>query len=389
MNLEIKRVGQIDHANITFGDLTVLVGPQATGKSILLEFLKLLVDTGQVQEEFRKHGLDWERRVDNFFDIYFGEGMRRIWREGESEIVLDGKPVAMSSLASKSKKDREEHLFFIPAQRVLTLRDGWPRPFTDYAPGDPFTVREFSERLRLLMEIDFPKKQQPMVFPQTGRLKSEIRKLLEEALFTGFKLNVDRSRAQKRLVLSEGEPEKQLPYMVWSAGQREFVPLLLGLYRALPAGATSRKPELNWIVIEEIEMGLHPRAISVVLLLVLDLLARGYRVCLSTHSPHVLEMVWALRIFAEHQADSSVLLGLFNAQRTRPMIELAEEVLKKIARVYYFDSESGRTRDISALDPTSEDKDMSLWGGLGEFSSRASELVAEVISNSRIARGIR
>jgi hypothetical protein len=42
----------------------------------------------------------------------------------------------------------EERSFFIPAQRVLTLsRDGWLRPFTDYKPGDPFCVRDFSEKL--------------------------------------------------------------------------------------------------------------------------------------------------------------------------------------------------------------------------------------------------
>ena len=42
-------------------------------------------------------------------------------------------------------------------------------------------------------------------------------------------------------------------------------------------------------------MGLHPRAISVVVLMVFELMKRGYRVCLSTHSPQVLEAVWVLR----------------------------------------------------------------------------------------------
>ena len=42
-------------------------------------------------------------------------------------------------------------------------------------------------------------------------------------------------------------------------------------------------------------MGLHPRAVSGVLLMVLELLRRGYRVCLSTHSTQVLEFAWALR----------------------------------------------------------------------------------------------
>jgi ABC-type transport system involved in cytochrome bd biosynthesis fused ATPase/permease subunit len=46
-----RSVGQIAEASLTFGDLTTLVGPQATGKSIALQLLKLMVDAGQVQEE--------------------------------------------------------------------------------------------------------------------------------------------------------------------------------------------------------------------------------------------------------------------------------------------------------------------------------------------------
>jgi len=46
--LSLVNVGQMKRANVAFGDLTVLVGPQASGKSILLQFLKLLVDGGFV-----------------------------------------------------------------------------------------------------------------------------------------------------------------------------------------------------------------------------------------------------------------------------------------------------------------------------------------------------
>jgi predicted ATPase len=75
--------------------------------------------------------------------------------------------------------------------------------------------------------------------------------------------------------------------MVWSAGQREFVPLLLGLYWLMPSTQSSRRGTIEWVVLEEVEMGLHPRAISVLLLMVLELVTRGYRVCLSTHSPQI------------------------------------------------------------------------------------------------------
>jgi hypothetical protein len=48
----------------------VLVGPQATGKSIALQLLKLVIDVGQVQAELRRYGLDWDGRVDRFLDVY-------------------------------------------------------------------------------------------------------------------------------------------------------------------------------------------------------------------------------------------------------------------------------------------------------------------------------
>ncbi len=44
--LRIERVGPIGQAEIRFGDLTILVGPQASGKSIALQLFKLIHDTG-------------------------------------------------------------------------------------------------------------------------------------------------------------------------------------------------------------------------------------------------------------------------------------------------------------------------------------------------------
>lgn len=162
--LKLQNVGQIKQAELKFGDLTVLVGPQATGKSITLQFLKLLVDTGNVQEELRRYGLDWSGSLPDFLDVYFGEWMRSIWKDRDSAVTWNAKPVDMSGLIKRKRKTKAEALFFIPAQRVLALRDGWPRPFTDYTPGDPFAVREFSEKLRVLVEQEFTASES--LFPQ-------------------------------------------------------------------------------------------------------------------------------------------------------------------------------------------------------------------------------
>ena len=378
MHLKLTNVGQINEADLKFGDLTVFVGPQATGKSIALQFLKLMTDTGHVQEELKRYGLDWSGKLPEFFDIYFGEGMRSIWRDGESAVLWKDKPIDIPKLVGRKQRKKEDSLFFIPAQRVLTLRDGWPRPFTDYSPGDPFAVREFSEKLRVLVEQEFGSKEN--LFPQERRLKKEFRDLLQQCVFGSFRLQVDKSRVQKRLVLkTKGEP---LPFMVWSAGQREVVPLLLGLYWLMPPTKVSRRGGVEWVVLEELEMGLHPRAISVLLLMVLELVTRGYRVCMSTHSPQVLELVWALRHLKANGAPPSSLLEVFHAPNTQSMRKLAESVMSKTVKVHYFDPVTGCSKDISDLDPESEEAGEGGWGGLTEFSGRANVAVARAVANA-------
>lgn len=377
-SLKIHQLGQITEAHLSFGDLTIFVGPQATGKSIALQLLKLMVDAGQIQDEMRRYGIDWSGNLPDFIDAYFGEGMRSIWKKGESSVSWQGTTVDLEKLVSRKQRGKKENLFFIPAQRVLTLRDGWPRPFTDYSPGDPFAVREFSEKLRNLMEKEVGSES---LFPQSKRLKKEFRELLARDVFSTFSLKVDKVRSQKRLVLGNESGGDGLPYMVWSAGQREFVPLLLGLYWLMPSSAVARRGSVEWVVLEELEMGLHPKAISVVMLMVFELLHRGYRVCLSTHSAQVLDSVWALNHLRTNQAKPDDLLKVFDAPFTVGMRRLAESVLKKKTKVHYFERESGITRDISSLDPEAEEIGDAGWGGLSEFSARANDVVARVVAN--------
>ena len=80
---------------------TVLVGPQASGESIFLQFLQLLLDTGSVLNELRKNGLSWNRDIGKFLDIYLGEGMREIWKNGDkSEIRARFIPARFSPMLS-------------------------------------------------------------------------------------------------------------------------------------------------------------------------------------------------------------------------------------------------------------------------------------------------
>ncbi|UQA55529.1 AAA family ATPase [Polyangium aurulentum] len=373
--IQLKNVGPIGEADVTLGDLTVLVGPQATGKSVFLQVLKLIVDFPAIQAELRRFNIDWQGDPQSFFELYFGDGMGDLWGT-ESGLWVDGETRSLPDFArSPRNRSKDEHLFFIPAQRVMSLRDGLTRPFTDYRAGDPFALRAFSEKLHGLVQNEFGK--DPGLFPKANRLNASLREPLVEHVFGGFGLNVDAEKFQKRIVLSPPEGGKSLPYLVWSAGQREFVPLLLGLYWLLPPGKVSRRGELEWVVIEELEMGLHPKAISATLALVLELLSRGYRVCLSTHSPHVLDVVWGLQFLKANGGEPGEVLEILGLSVNPSTKKLAKAALDKTFKVHSF-RRGAPVEDISGLDPTSESKEEAGWGGLTEFSGRVGDVVAKV-----------
>ena len=269
--LKVNSLGQIHEVDITFGDLTVFVGEQASGKSILLQLMKLISDAGGITQTLRKHGYDWQKNSDKFLSLYFGEGMEGIWNDDETTVTYDRTEFTPQKATLKRKKD--ESIFLIPAHRVVTLKDGWPRAFTDYGTSDPYVVKEFSEQLRLLMEAGLGSGKSA-IFPQEGRMNKTIRDAIGKSIFGKAEVRLDKSGLRKRIVLDvEGT---QLPFMVWSTGQREFAPLLLGMYWLMPSGNTQKKNNINWVVIEEPEMGLHPKAISALLLIFLELLRRGY-----------------------------------------------------------------------------------------------------------------
>lgn len=387
--LEVEHFGPIRRADVALGDLTVCVGPQASGKTLFWQLFKLLLDDRSVRADLARFNIDWGQDPDVFRDLYFGEGTRRLFDE-RTVVRLDERASDLRRLAGarrpRAGAGRKEKVFYVPAQRVLALRDGTTRPFSDYQTGDPFVLREFSDRLHHLVQSEFARAE--TLFPQGNRLDVRLRELLNDAVFRGFHLVWKADRHQKRLFLRHGETE--LPFLVWSAGQREFVPLLLGLYWLMPAGGVSCRNELRWVIIEEPEMGLHPRAISSFMLLVLGLLERGYRVGLSTHSPHVLDVVWGLRVLKDHGGEEKdvrkMLGGIPSTPKTK---EIAERALRKEITVHYFKPHKDGvvTVDVSGLDPGSERSDEAEWGGLTGFTATVGDVVAEVVARHEGGRG--
>ncbi len=384
MRLSVQNLGPIAEADVTFGDLTILVGPQATGKSIFLQTLKLVQDCALIKAALNNQGYVWSLSgfPDDFLELVYGEGAEIIWH-ANSEVKLNGKKFSIkTALKSDAGQFNEQawNAVYIPAQRSLALANGWVRPFEGYELATPYVLKEFSDALRLnlqmgLFDDDFKSKKLNL----SRQISRSVEKLINSLIYQDGEIFIDNHQLRRRITMKVRDAS--VPVMNWSTGQREFLPLMLTLYMIL-----NRRPRPPYIIIEEPEMGLHPKAIQAFLLLVLELIQNGHKVILSTHSPVVLEMAWALRFLQQGQATAADVAKLFEVEPSADLLPLFERALTADTKVYYFDRrpEDGRVhaRDISSLDAESDDPGIAGWGGLTDFVSRAGAVVSQVMARS-------
>lgn len=86
--------------------------------------------------------------------------------------------------------------------------------------------------------------------------------------------------------------------MAWSAGQKEFMPLLLGIYcLSGPPTQVVNREDYEWVIIEEPEMGLHPQAIQSVLLEIIELIKTDIRLSYQHTLPHFQSLYGLSTIF--------------------------------------------------------------------------------------------
>ena len=257
-----------------------------------------------------------------------------------------------------------------------------------FDPGDAFVVRQFSQDLleqfsRGLGRSRDPGKGEGAIFPHPDRLKGAIRKSIEDTIFHGGQVILKSEGGRRRLFIkyqSANSGSIELPFMEWSAGQREFAPLLLGLYQLLPAGKVTSHINYEWVIIEDPEMGLHPYAINAVMLLVFELMHRGYKVCISTHSTYILELVWAINALREAPKARASTAFLSAARQTgNALRDVATSVLSKNIKTYalWFDeSKRHDCADISGLALDDTNSIVSSWGGITELSRGIADAVA-------------
>jgi len=385
--ISVNNLGPITQGEVEFGDLTLFMGPQATGKSILLQHFKLLNDYKYIYKYLLSKGFSLKTE-DEFLQGYLGENMNKVWNKNTQFTYTEHNKSAQNQFSIKSditgkqiriSKDTGRSIcFYIPAQRVLIYDpDGWVKDFGGYPFSYPFVIKEFSELIRQYITTD----DKGDLFPKRN-LKGEIKDLIDKNLFRGARLKKERIAGLKnRLVLDLKQESGTIPFVSWSAGQREFIPLMLGLYYLLPAARSEKLKDVDYVIIEELEMGLHPDAITAVMFAIFELVQRGYKVIISTHSAHVVEIVWAVKNLLK-SANGSFVKGfaeIFSQNSTNGTIkDIANKLQlnKKSFNVYFFNPEDGGINidDISSLDTL--DEKTAGWGGISAASAKINDIVS-------------
>lgn len=376
--LSIQNFGPIDNISVDFGDLTILVGPQASGKSVTLETLKLAIDRDSIIDTLDRYNYIIGHNTEKILNMYYGEGMSGIWGP-KSKIEIDDEPFLRKSLPKKSE-EHDETLFYIPAQRIMSISDGRPKNFMEFDSSSPYVLRSFSETLRLFMQHGMGNTN--VIFPMSNRLKVLLRHSFDESIFHKAKIVMTEHAGQKKMMLNiDG---MSIPFMSWSAGQKEFMPLLLAFYcLSGPPSKVVKKEKFKYVVIEEPEMGLHPRAIISVILQILELIQTGgYKVVVSTHSPIFLEFAWAFNLLKNSKSNNyDALNEIFEVPVNSPVREMLKGLFDKTIKTYYFRrrNSTGKvvSHDISSLDVSDTDDIIAEWGGLSAFSTRVSEVVSK------------
>lgn len=383
MELVIQNFGPIKGAQIKFGDLTILIGTQASGKSLSLELFKLLIDKQHIISTLRNYNYILSKTdAKNILECYFGEGLSGLFKEN-TQVSWGGIPFSPQDLLKTIAKQKafemqKEAVFYVPAQRIFSIADGRPKNFMEFDISTPYVLRRFSETLRLFMQGGLGNPN--VLFPLRNRLKGGVKNSINHTIFHDAKVVMDTTGEQRKMKLEVDN--LKIPFMAWSAGQKEFMPLLLAIYcLSGPPTQVVNKEDYQWVIIEEPEMGLHPRAIQSVLLEIIELMQSGYKVIISTHSTTFLEFVWAFNQIQSlgEELFKKALCELFDIRVNTSAAGLFDGLQKKSIKVHYAAPKKDKGvvfTDISTLDAFSDDVDISEWGGLSSFAGKSSEIVS-------------
>lgn len=378
----VKNFGPIHEVNVELGDLTVLVGAQASGKSLFLQMFKLIKDKNAILKSLENYGFVVNNKLENLLNRYLGEGLSKMLTD-KSEFISNDETYIREKFESPAEGDPADEVFYIPAQRILSIADGRPKYFMEFSENDPFVLRKFSDTLRLFVQSGLG--DSGKLYPLPNRLKSIIKRKYDKTIFHGGEIVFDEKGGQRKIAMNV--EDMHLPLMTWSAGQKEFMPLLMAFYcLSGPPQPVVNRSQYKYIILEEPEMGLHPLAIQAIILQMIEFMDNGHKVIVSTHSPMLLEFVWAYNCLKKIPKNKRVgaLCELFDIKNEKwPNVNFLKSIFKKDIKTYYFSrntAEKVESKDISSLDVFSEETAINEWGGLTQFSSKTNDVVSRYMA---------
>ena len=367
-NFVVENLGPIAKADVTFGDLTILTGPQASGKTLFLETFALNVNMMYIVYDFVESNSIGS--TDDFLDYYYGENMHNIIHIN-TQFSFNNRNNTKEQLFAEIENCFKEcekgfpfnfdvilpNVLYIPAQRSLALSEGRIKSSDDFV-NSPYSLVKFSRYLQ-----EYVKKN------QTEILKEKIN---DFEFLSAARIDIRRNAGSPRLEMTIDN--QTIPYMAWSTGQRELAPLLMTVDYIEKYGNKS------YIIIEEPELGLHPRAIIEFMFTVLKLMKKGVKVIISTHSSTPLDFVWTMNRLKHKGVKSFAALAEMFDFKIKDK-DFFDGLFEKEVKVYYFapdpKTRKVNSKDISSLDVESEDEDVSNWGGMSLSADRAGSIVSK------------
>ena len=124
----------------------------------------------------------------------FGGGHEGIFGK-TTRVERNGRRIDPARLVKLRGRAGYPTAFLIPAQRVLVLQDGWPKPFMAYGVGDPYAIRKFSESIRTLMVQWSGHDLQELI------LVPDLRIVIDAAIYGESTLDVTREGMRQHIVL--------------------------------------------------------------------------------------------------------------------------------------------------------------------------------------------
>ncbi|MGK9167918.1 ATP-binding protein [Inquilinus limosus] len=347
ITLRIEKFAGIWEAKIQIAPMTVIIGPQGSGKSLAAKLLYFFCDIMNRQYRFAEEGVKYEEMsgelVSQFktwfpasawgqerftIDLVAGNFEARIKRRTRKNEVTDDISISFSAFYKKyynillneysnlspSDDDEFESGLSKRFERAWSLRNRMEDIFLNFLGSDyigfqtfvPASRSFFTSAGKFLAAID----DTPTFDPLTTRFAKLFGALREQAL----ELDVYRGRrtsnmdAEQREVMRrilggevifqrsgiflQTEDGRKVPFNTLSSGQQEVFPIWLLIKYFSEDGRSSRKYR-SMFYIEEPEAHLFPTAQSELLdYLMINLVSVKERnLLLTTHSPYVLSKI--------------------------------------------------------------------------------------------------